>query len=206
MRPFLTRLFSKDKVQAMVTRPPQLSMAHRARPAGEVDDVARRALGRFTGDRPDRLVLRNVAWRGERAAPCAPARVSRCARDGQPRTIADDRCPGGWWRSWPGTSYNAGPWTPGMGACEFMLQKRGAARFPGQIRESANCGQPIRPQRVTFCTSSRPFDFRGRTPWAQSGIADKKIADLNVKRIYCSPSRRSRLSDLSASVEQKQSL
>jgi multidrug resistance efflux pump len=94
--------------------------------------------------------------------------------------------------------YNAGPWTRDGRVRVHVASV--APQISGQIRELRIAdNQFVRKGDILYVIE--PFDFEAALR-AHKATLQQKIADLNVKQLQSE--RRSRLSDLSASVEQKQ--
>ncbi|MET0661178.1 MAG: HlyD family secretion protein [Steroidobacteraceae bacterium] len=94
--------------------------------------------------------------------------------------------------------YNAGPWTRNGRVRVHVASV--APQISGQIRELRIAdNQFVRKGDILYVIE--PFDFEAALR-AHKATLQQKIADLNVKQLQSE--RRSRLSDLSASVEQKQ--
>jgi multidrug resistance efflux pump len=182
----------EDKVQAIVTRSsPSIGDAS-TRQADEIDDVARSAPERDPGNKP--IVsssgtsiarqrdgaLRTARFLLRRVATAAIAVVAVLVA-----LVTWDH-------------YNAGPWTRDGRVRVHVASV--APQISGQIRELRIVdNQFVHKGDILYVID--PFDFEVALG-ANKATLQQRTADLNVKQLQSE--RRARLSDLSASVEQKQ--
>lgn len=188
----LDEAVQQDKMQTMVTRSPPTVDDASARQAGEVDDVARRASESSPGDRPivsssgkRKARRRSGALRTVRFALRKVATAGIAAVAVAVALVTWDQ-------------YNAGPWTRNGRVRVHVASV--APQISGQIRELRIAdNQFVHKGDILYVIE--PFDFEAALR-AHKATLQQKIADLNVKQLQSE--RRNRLSDLSASVEQKQ--
>ena len=181
----------QDEMQTTVTRsPPNVGDAS-ARLASEVDDVAPRASKSDAGDRPIPSSVKRRARRRSGALQTVRfvlRRVATAAIAIVAVAVA--------FVTWD--QYNAGPWTRNGRVRVHVASV--APQISGQIRELRVVdNQFVHKGDVLYVID--PFDFEVALR-AHKAALQQKLADLNVKELQSE--RRSRLSDLSASVEQKQ--
>jgi multidrug resistance efflux pump len=182
----------QDKMQTMVTRSPPTVDDASARQAREVEDVARRASESDPGDRP---VIsssgKRMARRRSGALRTARFVLRKVATAGI-AVVAVAIALVTW------DQYNAGPWTRNGRVRVHVASV--APQISGQIRELRIAdNQFVHKGDILYVID--PFDFEVALR-ANKAALQQKIADLNVKELQSE--RRNRLSDLSASVEQKQ--
>jgi multidrug resistance efflux pump len=182
----------EDKVQAIVTRPsPSIGDAS-TRQADEIDDVARSAPERDPGNKPIASssgtsiarqrdgALRTARFLLRKVATAAIAVVAVLVA-----LVTWDH-------------YNAGPWTRDGRVRVHVASV--APQISGQIRELRIVdNQFVHKGDILYVID--PFDFEVALG-ANKATLQQRTADLNVKQLQSE--RRARLSDLSASVEQKQ--
>ena len=182
----------QDKMQTMVTRSPPTVDDASARQAGEVDDVARRASESSPGDRP---IVSSSGKRKARRRSGALRTVRFVLRKVATAGIAVVAVAVAL-VTWD--QYNAGPWTRNGRVRVHVASV--APQISGQIRELRIAdNQFVHKGDILYVIE--PFDFEVALR-AHKATLQQKIADLNVKQLQSE--RRNRLSDLSASVEQKQ--
>ncbi|MCC8969731.1 biotin/lipoyl-binding protein [Bradyrhizobium brasilense] len=182
----------QDKTQATVTRSSPSAGDVLARQAGELDDIARRVSEAHPANKP--IVSssgKSVARRRNgnlRAARFLLRKVATAAIAVVAVLVA--------LATWD--QYNAGPWTRN-GRVRVQVASV-APQISGQIKELRIVdNQFVHKGDILYVID--PFDFEVVLR-ANRAALQQKIADLNVKELQSE--RRSRLSDLSASVEQKQ--
>jgi multidrug resistance efflux pump len=182
----------QDETQTTVTRsPPNIGDAS-ARQASEVDDVALRASKSDTGDRP--TIPSSVQRRARRRSGSlqTPRFVLRRVATAAIAAVAVAVALVTW------DQYNAGPWTRNGRVRVHVASV--APQISGQIRELRVVdNQFVHKGDLLYVID--PFDFQIALR-AHKAALQQKMADLNVKELQSE--RRNRLSDLSASVEQKQ--
>jgi multidrug resistance efflux pump len=182
----------QDKVQAIVTRPSPSVGDASTRQAGEIDDVARRVPERDPGNKPivpssgESIArrrggaLRTARFLLRKVATAAIAVVAALVA-----LVTWDH-------------YNAGPWTRDGRVRVHVASV--APQISGQIRELRIAdNQFVHKGDILYVID--PFDFEVALG-ANKANLQQRMADLNVKQLQSE--RRNRLSDLSASVEQKQ--
>jgi len=182
----------KDKMQVTVTRPSPNVGDVSTRQAGELDDVARRVSEAYPGNKA--IVSssgKSVARRRSCALRTARVLLRKVATVGIAvaavlvALVTWDR-------------YNAGPWTRD-GRVRVQVASV-APQISGQIKDLRIVdNQFVHKGDILYVVD--PFDFEVALR-ANKAALQQKIADLNVKELQSE--RRSRLSDLAASVEQKQ--
>ena len=188
----LDEAVQQDKMQTMVTRSPPTVDDASARQAGEVDDVARRASESSPGDRP---IVSSSGKRKARRRSGALRTVRFVLRKVATAGIAVVAVAVAL-VTWD--QYNAGPWTRNGRVRVHVASV--APQISGQIRELRIAdNQFVHKGDILYVIE--PFDFEAALR-AHKATLQQKIADLNVKQLQSE--RRNRLSDLSASVEQKQ--
>jgi multidrug resistance efflux pump len=181
-----------DKVQTIVARPSPSVDDASSRQADEVDDVARRVSERD----PDKTPIlplsgKSMARRQSGALRTVRFALRKVATAGI-AVVAMAVALVTW------DQYNAGPWTRNGRVRVHVASV--APQISGQIRELRIAdNQFVRKGDILYVIE--PFDFEAALR-AHKATLQQKIADLNVKQLQSE--RRSRLSDLSASVEQKQ--
>jgi multidrug resistance efflux pump len=181
-----------DKVQTIVARPSPSVDDASSRQADEVDDVARRVSERD----PDKTPIlplsgKSMARRQSGALRTVRFALRKVATAGI-AVVAMAVALVTW------DQYNAGPWTRNGRVRVHVASV--APQISGQIRELRIAdNQFVRRGDILYVIE--PFDFEAALR-AHKATLQQKIADLNVKQLQSE--RRSRLSDLSASVEQKQ--
>ena len=182
----------QDKVQAIVARPsPSVDVAS-TRQTGEIDNVARRVSESDPGKKPivsssgksmaqrRSETLRTARFLLRKVATAAIAVVAVLVA-----LVTWDH-------------YNAGPWTRDGRVRVHVASV--APQISGQIKElRITDNQFVHKGDVLYVID--PFDFEVALG-ANKATLQQRMADLNVKQLQSE--RRSRLSDLSASVEQKQ--
>jgi multidrug resistance efflux pump len=181
----------QGKMQATVTRSsPSVGYASN-RPAGELDDIERRVSEAYPGNNPivsssgKSVVRRGGALRTARFLLRKVATAGIAVVAALVALVAWDQ-------------YNAGPWTRD-GRVRVQVASV-APQISGQIKELRIVdNQFVRRGDILYVID--PFDFEAALRANKAGL-QQKMADLNVKELQSE--RRSRLSDLSASVEQKQ--
>jgi multidrug resistance efflux pump len=182
----------RDKVQAIVTRASPGAGDASTRLVGEIDDVARSLPERDPGNKP--IVSpsgKSVARRRGGALRTARLLLRKVATAAV-AVVAVLVALVTW------DHYNAGPWTRDGRVRVHVASV--APQISGQIRELRIAdNQFVRKGDILYVIE--PFDFEAALR-AHKATLQQKIADLNVKQLQSE--RRSRLSDLSASVEQKQ--
>ena len=182
----------QDKVQAIATRPSPSVDDASTRQAGEIDTVARRASESDPGKKPIFSpsgtstarrrggTLRNVRLLLRKVATAAIAVFAVVVA-----LVTWDQ-------------YNAGPWTRDGRVRVHVASV--APQISGQIRELRIAdNQFVHKGDILYFID--PFDFEVALG-ANKATLEQRMADLNVKQLQSE--RRNRLSDLSASVEQKQ--
>jgi multidrug resistance efflux pump len=182
----------RDKVQAIATRPSPSVDDASTRQAGEIDTVARRASESDPGKKPIFSpsgtstarrrggTLRNVRLLLRKVATAAIAVFAVVVA-----LVTWDQ-------------YNAGPWTRDGRVRVHVASV--APQISGQIRELRIAdNQFVHKGDILYVID--PFDFEVALG-ANKATLEQRMADLNVKQLQSE--RRNRLSDLSASVEQKQ--
>ena len=181
-----------DKVQTIVPRPSPSVDDASSRQADEVDDVARRV----SEPDPDKTPIlplsgKSMARRQSGALRTVRFALRKVATAGI-AVVAMAVALVTW------DQYNAGPWTRNGRVRVHVASV--APQISGQIRELRIAdNQFVRKGDILYVIE--PFDFEAALR-AHKATLQQKIADLNVKQLQSE--RRSRLSDLSASVEQKQ--
>ncbi|MEH2543637.1 multidrug resistance efflux pump [Bradyrhizobium sp. AZCC 2262] len=182
----------QDKMQTIVTRSPPTVDDASARQAGEVDDVARRASESSPGDRPIVSSSGKHKARRRSGALRTVRFVLRKVATAGIAVVAVAVALVTW------DQYNAGPWTRNGRVRVHVASV--APQISGQIRELRIAdNQFVHKGDILYVIE--PFDFEAALR-AHKATLQQKIADLNVKQLQSE--RRNRLSDLSASVEQKQ--
>jgi multidrug resistance efflux pump len=182
----------QDKVQAIAARPsPGVGDALTPQ-AGEIDDVARSGPEHDPGNKP--IVPssgKSIARRrggAMRTARFLLRKVATAAIVVAAVLVA--------LVTWD--HYNAGPWTRDGRVRVHVASV--APQISGQIRDLRIVdNQFVHKGDILYVIE--PFDFEAALR-AHKATLQQKIADLNVKQLQSE--RRNRLSDLSASVEQKQ--
>jgi len=186
------KAIERDKVQAIVTRASPVAGDTSTRQVGEIDDVARSLPERDPGNKP--IVSpsgKSVALRRGGALRTARLLLRKVATAAV-AVVAVLVALVTW------DHYNAGPWTRDGRVRVHVASV--APQISGQIRELRIAdNQFVRKGDILYVIE--PFDFEAALR-AHKATLQQKIADLNVKQLQSE--RRSRLSDLSASVEQKQ--
>jgi multidrug resistance efflux pump len=182
----------QDKVHAIVTRAwPNVGDAS-TRQAGEIEDVARSVPERDPGKKP--IVSssgKSIARRRGGALRTARFLLRKVATAAIAVVAALVALV-----SWD--HYNAGPWTRDGRVRVHVASV--APQISGQIRELRIAdNQFVHKGDILYVID--PFDFEVALG-ANKATLQQRMADLNVKQLQSE--RRNRLSDLSASVEQKQ--
>ncbi|MET4444619.1 multidrug resistance efflux pump [Bradyrhizobium sp. GM2.2] len=182
----------EDKMQTKVTRPPPTVDDASARQASEVDDGARTASESVPGDRPViSFSGKRMARRRSGALRTARYVLRKVATAGI-AVVAVAIALVTW------DQYNAGPWTRDGRVRVHVASV--APQISGQIRELRIAdNQFVHKGDILYVIEL--FDFEVALG-ANKAALQQKMADLNVKQLQSE--RRNRLSDLSASVEQKQ--
>jgi multidrug resistance efflux pump len=182
----------EDKVQAIVTRPsPSIGDAS-TRQADEIDDVARSAPERDPGNKPI-VSSSGTSIARQRDGALRTARfLLRKVATAAIAVVAVLVALVTW------DHYNAGPWTRDGRVRVHVASV--APQISGQIRELRIVdNQFVHKGDILYVID--PFDFEVALG-ANKATLQQRTADLNVKQLQSE--RRARLSDLSASVEQKQ--
>lgn len=181
----------QDRVQATVARSSLNLDGASTRQASKAEDVALRAPESDSGGRP--IVLSSVKRAARRGDGLRTARlVLRRVATAAIAVVAAAVALITWDR------YNAGPWTRDGRVRVHVASV--APQISGQIRELRIVdNQFVHKGDVLYVID--PFDFEVALR-ANKAALQQKMADLNVKESQSE--RRNRLSDLSASVEQKQ--
>ena len=182
----------QDKMQTTVTRSSPVVDDASARQASEIDDVARRVSESYPGERPvvsssgDRMerrrsgALRTVRFLLRRLATAGIAVVAVLVA-----LVTWDQ-------------YNAGPWTRDGRVRVHVASV--APQISGQIKELRIVdNQFVHKGDLLYVIDPFDFDVALRT---NKAILQQRTADLNVKELQSE--RRSRLSDLASSTEEKQ--
>jgi RND family efflux transporter MFP subunit len=182
----------QDKMQVTVTRSlPSVGDAS-ARQAGGLDDMARRVSEAYPGNKP--IVPssgKSMARRRSGALRTARFLLRKVATAAM-AVVAVMVVLVTWDR------YNAGPWTRD-GRVRVQVASV-APEISGKIKELRIVdNQFVHKGDILYVID--PFDFDVALRAHKAGL-QQKMADLNVKQLQSE--RRNRLSDLSASVEQKQ--
>ncbi len=182
----------QDRLEATVTRPPPNVVDASVRQASELDDVALRVAEPYPGNKP--IVSpsgKPMARRRSgtmRTARLLLRKVATAAIAVVAVLVA--------FVTWD--QYNAGPWTRD-GRVRVHVAS-GAPQISGQIKElRIYDNQFVHKGDILYVID--PFDFKVALG-ANKATLEQRMADLNVKQLQSE--RRNRLSDLSASVEQKQ--
>ena len=186
------KAIERDKVQAIVTRASPVAGDTSTRQVGEIDDVARSLPERDPGNKP--IVSpsgKSVARRRGGALRTARLLLRKVATAAV-AVVAVLVALVTW------DHYNAGPWTRDGRVRVHVASV--APQISGQIRDLRIVDNQF-VQKGDILYVVEPFDFEVALR-AHKAALQQKIADLNVKQLQSE--RRSRLSDLSASVEQKQ--
>ncbi|WP_420737744.1 biotin/lipoyl-binding protein [Bradyrhizobium japonicum] len=188
----LDEIVEQDRMQATVARSSPSPDDASTRQANRVDDVALRAPESDSGDPPivPFSVKRTVRRRGGglRTARFVLRRVATAAIAVVAVAVA--------LITWD--RYNAGPWTRDGRVRVHVASV--APQISGQIKELRIVdNQFVHKGDILYVID--PFDFEVALR-ANKAALQQKMADLNVKESQSE--RRNRLSDLSASVEQKQ--
>lgn len=182
----------RDKMRTLVTRSPPTVDDASVRQAGEVDDVARRASESSPGDRPIVSSSGKRKARRRSGALRTVRFVLRKIATAGIAVVAVAIALVAW------DQYNAGPWTRNGRVRVHVASV--APQISGQIRELRIAdNQFVHKGDILYVIE--PFDFEVALR-AHKATLQQKTADLNVKQLQSE--RRNRLSDLSASVEQKQ--
>jgi multidrug resistance efflux pump len=183
----------QDKTQALVTQQsPSVDDVSARQPGGGVDDIARGVPESYPGDKP--VVPTSVKRKARRQNGALQTAwfLSRKVATAAIAAVAVLVAIVTW------DQYNAGPWTRD-GRLRVQVASV-APQISGQIRELRIVdNQFVHKGEVLYVID--PFDFEVALR-ANKAALQQKMADLNVKELQSD--RRSRLSDLSASVEQKQ--
>jgi multidrug resistance efflux pump len=182
----------QDRMRTVVTRSPPTVDDASACQASEVDDVARSASKSVPGNRP---VIsssgKRMARRRSGALRTARFVLRKVATAGI-AVVAVAIAIVTW------DQYNAGPWTRNGRVRVHVASV--APQISGQIMELRIAdNQFVHKGDILYVID--PFDFEVALG-ANKATLKQRIADLNVKQLQSE--RRNRLSDLSASVEQKQ--
>lgn len=188
----LDEIVEQDRMQATVARSSPSPDGASTRQANRADDVALRAPESDSGDQPIvPFSIKRTARRrggGLRTARFVLRRVATAAI----AVVAVSVALITWDR------YNAGPWTRDGRVRVHVASV--APQISGQIKELRIVdNQFVRKGDILYVID--PFDFEVALR-ANKAALQQKMADLNVKESQSE--RRNRLSDLSASVEQKQ--
>ena len=182
----------QDKMQAIVTRSSLGVGDVSSRQAGELDDIARGVPEAYPGNKP--IVSfpgKSMTRRRSGALRTARFLLRRVATAGI-AVVAVLVALVTW------DKYNAGPWTRD-GRVRVQVASV-APEISGKIKELRIAdNQFVHKGDILYVID--PFDFDVALRAHKAGL-QQKMADLNVKQLQSE--RRNRLSDLSASVEQKQ--
>jgi RND family efflux transporter MFP subunit len=182
----------QDKMQTIATRCSPGVGDVSSRQAGELDDIARRVPESYPGNKP--IVSfpgKSMARRRSGALRTARFLLRRVATVGI--AVAAVLVALVTW-----DKYNAGPWTRD-GRVRVQVASV-APEISGKIKELRIVdNQFVHKGDILYVID--PFDFDVALRAHKAGL-QQKMADLNVKQLQSE--RRNRLSDLSASVEQKQ--
>jgi multidrug resistance efflux pump len=181
----------QDKVQATVTRPSPSADDASTHQTGEIDDVARNVPDR-EGKKPI-VSSSGTSTARQRGGALRTARfLLRKVATAAIAVVAILVALVTW------DHYNAGPWTRDGRVRVHVASV--APQISGQIRELRIAdNQIVHKGDILYVID--PFDFEVALG-ANKATLQQKMADLNVKQLQSE--RRNRLSDLSASVEQKQ--
>jgi multidrug resistance efflux pump len=182
----------QDKVQAIVTRPsPNIDNAS-TRQAGEIDNVGRRV----SESDPDKKPIFSSSGTSMARRQGGTLRTARFLLRKVATTAIAVVAVLVALVTWD--HYNAGPWTRDGRVRVHVASV--APQISGQIRELRIVdNQFVHKGDILYVIE--PFDFEVALR-AHKATLQQKTADLNVKQLQSE--RRNRLSDLSASVEQKQ--
>jgi multidrug resistance efflux pump len=181
-----------DKMQTTVTRSmPNVDEAPNHQGV-EIDNVARRVSEADPGDRPNIPSPAKRATRQQGAAFRTARSLLRKVATAAIAVVAVATALATW------DQYNAGPWTRNGRVRVHVASV--APQISGQVRELRIVdNQLVHKGDILYVID--PFDFEVALR-AYKAALQQKIADMNVKELQSE--RRNRLSDLSASVEQKQ--
>jgi RND family efflux transporter MFP subunit len=185
------KAIEQDKVQAIVTRASPSVGDASTRQAGEIDDVARNVPDR-EGKKPI-VSSSGTSTARQRGGALRTARfLLRKVATAAIAVVAILVALVTW------DHYNAGPWTRDGRVRVHVASV--APQISGQIRELRIAdNQIVHKGDILYVID--PFDFEVAVG-ANKATLQQRMADLNVKQLQSE--RRNRLSDLSASVEQKQ--
>jgi multidrug resistance efflux pump len=185
------KTIEQDKVQATVTRPSPSADDASTHQTGEIDDVARNVPDR-EGKKPI-VSSSGTSTARQRGGALRTARfLLRKVATAAIAVVAILVALVTW------DHYNAGPWTRDGRVRVHVASV--APQISGQIRELRIAdNQIVHKGDILYVID--PFDFEVALG-ANKATLQQKMADLNVKQLQSE--RRNRLSDLSASVEQKQ--
>jgi len=188
----LDKAVEQDTVQANVTRPSPSVGDASTRQAGEIEDVARSVPERDPGKPPIVLSSGNSIARRRGGALRTARFLLRKVATAAIAVVAVLVALVTW------DHYNAGPWTRDGRVRVHVASV--APQISGQVRELRIAdNQFVHKGDILYVID--PFDFEVAVG-ANKATLQQRMADLNVKQLQSE--RRNRLSDLSASVEQKQ--
>jgi multidrug resistance efflux pump len=182
----------QDETQAPVMRSSPSVEDVSNRQAGDVDDIARRVSESYPGGRP--IVSSSVkSMARRRSGALRTARfLLRKIATAVIAVVAVLVAIVAW------DQYNAGPWTRD-GRVRVQVASV-APQISGQIKELRIVdNQFVHKGEIVYVIDVFDFEVALR---ANKAVLQQKMADLNVKELQSE--RRSHLSDLSASIEQKQ--
>ena len=182
----------QDKMQTTVTRSSPVVDDASACQASEIDDVARRVSESYPGGRP---VIspsgKRMARRRSGALRTARFVLRKVATAGI-AVVAVAVALVTW------DQYNAGPWTRDGRVRVHVASV--ASQISGQIKELRIVdNQFVHKGEILYVIDPFDFDVALRT---NKAVLQQRTADLNVKELQSE--RRSRLSDLASSTEEKQ--
>jgi len=182
----------QDKAQITETRPSPSADDASARQADERDEIARKVSEAYSGSDPV-VSFSGTSTTRRRSSALRTARfLLRKVATAAIAVVAVLVALVTW------DQYNAGPWTRD-GRVRVQVASV-APQISGQIKELRVIdNQFVHKGDILYVVD--PFDFEVALR-ANKAALQQKMADLNVKELQSE--RRSRLSDLSASIEQKQ--